>query len=439
MPGMLLTAKEEEAVLNGLAEQGAHVRQTKRGFLVQFPNGESGSISFQGDHRRVKNARGLVRRNGLRWPLDTTTPVPEKEAMPETTAPPTPAEQYRTEYADYLKAEPRSEILAAVEKFMQGRDVISIPALVTATGFSANPVTQALLRLGYLQESGYTQNGKGRLRMWHKAPIEALTKVTYTTARMPTGRMAAGVVSRTAEELKRDREDKRYERPEFHTAQPPFTPLDQVQEYRPSKPKPGDGFGPVRVSHISDRIAAVEPQNGADAPAPQPEPTVENGVNPEMTAAGEVVESVQPDTMAAKAEADEAMALAEQMEARAVEAERLYGEEHRELEALRLELQAAAELSERRAEKINELRVERDTVRAEVERRDRAISELQAEVERERARVARAEDMEPVIGLADADVWPVRWEELDSISEHSIATYRDMLKAMGLTAMLRRN
>lgn len=414
MPGMLVTAKQEEAVLNGLIEQGAQVRTTKRGFMVAFPNGQSGVISLQGDYRRLLNARGMVRRNGLTWPLDTTK---EKEDTMTTTTLTRTA--YRTEYPDYLKPMPRPEIVGAVKAYTASRKHVTLPALAKATGFSTNPVSQALLRQGWLQEVPPAGTPTTTSRTWSKAPSDVAALLTFTGDRQLTGRAATG---KTEEELKAEREARRYERSEYDKAHPPFTPLDQVAAVPvvPRSPKEEQRNGPVTVTKMTDREAAEA--LGLDISEP---------VNPEMTAEPIILESVMPDTMSAKAEAEEAMQLAEQAEARAVAAEQKIAD----MEALAVEREKEhqRQLDYVRAEHMDALGQQQQVIgqlQREKSELTVALARAEEELEKERALMEVAQAPEPVLTADDSwSITPQPGQSIETLIEYG--------KVMGLTVELR--
>jgi 5-enolpyruvylshikimate-3-phosphate synthase len=58
-------------VITGLEKQGAKVKETKKGFMVMFPDGSSLTVhNTESDHRALANTRGRVLRAGFTWPLD---------------------------------------------------------------------------------------------------------------------------------------------------------------------------------------------------------------------------------------------------------------------------------------------------------------------------------------------------------------------------------
>lgn len=78
MAGM--TRKEIATVLQGLADQGCELVPKKNGTVVRFPNGGHTSFHYsQSDTNDRKYSRALIRRNGLKWPLDGEHPKQKKE------------------------------------------------------------------------------------------------------------------------------------------------------------------------------------------------------------------------------------------------------------------------------------------------------------------------------------------------------------------------
>lgn len=66
-----LTYGNIEKLLKSLEEQGCRIRETKKGWFVYFPSGDSTIYhKTPSDHRAMKNNRARVRRNGLHWPFD---------------------------------------------------------------------------------------------------------------------------------------------------------------------------------------------------------------------------------------------------------------------------------------------------------------------------------------------------------------------------------
>ena len=64
-------SKRTRAVLASLEIQGCKVKETRQGWMIHFPNGESMTIhGTESDHRAEKNTRARVIRAGLRWPFD---------------------------------------------------------------------------------------------------------------------------------------------------------------------------------------------------------------------------------------------------------------------------------------------------------------------------------------------------------------------------------
>jgi hypothetical protein len=52
-----------------LEDQGCRVRQTKKGWFIQFPDGTGTALHKTGsDVRGPKNLRAQVRRAGMNWP-----------------------------------------------------------------------------------------------------------------------------------------------------------------------------------------------------------------------------------------------------------------------------------------------------------------------------------------------------------------------------------
>lgn len=69
MAGM--SRKEIDTVLKGLEAQGCELVPRKNGTVVRFPNGGHTSFHYsQSDTNDRKYSRALIRRNGLKWPLD---------------------------------------------------------------------------------------------------------------------------------------------------------------------------------------------------------------------------------------------------------------------------------------------------------------------------------------------------------------------------------
>lgn len=70
-----ITSDMLRRIVNDLAEQGCKVKETRKGYFIGFPNGETTVYHHTpSDVRAQKNNRARVRRAGLHWPLD---PKPE--------------------------------------------------------------------------------------------------------------------------------------------------------------------------------------------------------------------------------------------------------------------------------------------------------------------------------------------------------------------------
>lgn len=86
MAGM--TRKEIATVLQGLADQGCELVPKKNGTVVRFPNGGHTSFHYsQSDTNDRKYSRALIRRNGLKWPLDGEHPKKREPTVARTIHP----------------------------------------------------------------------------------------------------------------------------------------------------------------------------------------------------------------------------------------------------------------------------------------------------------------------------------------------------------------
>lgn len=63
--------KVMKILLLDLEKQGCVTKETKAGYLIFFPNGESTCIhKTPSDVRVIRNIRATIRRAGLIWPLE---------------------------------------------------------------------------------------------------------------------------------------------------------------------------------------------------------------------------------------------------------------------------------------------------------------------------------------------------------------------------------
>lgn len=61
--------KQVERIVSALEEQGAKVRPSKGGYLIQFPKGGGTTVHFtHSDRRAMLNFRAQVERAGLTYP-----------------------------------------------------------------------------------------------------------------------------------------------------------------------------------------------------------------------------------------------------------------------------------------------------------------------------------------------------------------------------------
>lgn len=66
-----LPLKSLKILLLSLEKQGSKVKETKKGYLIHFPNGDSTCFhKTPSDVRAIHNMRARVRQAGLVWPLD---------------------------------------------------------------------------------------------------------------------------------------------------------------------------------------------------------------------------------------------------------------------------------------------------------------------------------------------------------------------------------
>lgn len=81
---MATKSSELANIMKGLADQGVRYREnSKGGFVVYFPDGATETFSASTDPRAIRSQRASVRRHGLHWPLDPTTP--ERKEKPAAT------------------------------------------------------------------------------------------------------------------------------------------------------------------------------------------------------------------------------------------------------------------------------------------------------------------------------------------------------------------
>ncbi len=65
-----LSLRDLEKVVQGLADQGATVRETKAGWFIMMPDGEGRPLHKTiSDHRGIKNQEAWVKRHQFIWPL----------------------------------------------------------------------------------------------------------------------------------------------------------------------------------------------------------------------------------------------------------------------------------------------------------------------------------------------------------------------------------
>lgn len=75
----MMASKFIKILVTSLENEGCTVRQTKKGYLIQFPNGESTTFhKTLSDHRALLNIRAYIRRNGCSWPFDSLQQKNEK-------------------------------------------------------------------------------------------------------------------------------------------------------------------------------------------------------------------------------------------------------------------------------------------------------------------------------------------------------------------------
>lgn len=68
---MASSKSELRTILNGLEEQGCRVVRKTNGWQVLCPSGDIVTLhNTPSDYRALRNARSLIKRAGLRWPLD---------------------------------------------------------------------------------------------------------------------------------------------------------------------------------------------------------------------------------------------------------------------------------------------------------------------------------------------------------------------------------
>lgn len=133
MAGM--TRKEIATVLQGLADQGCELVPKKNGTVVRFPNGGHTSFHYsQSDTNDRKYSRALIRRNGLKWPLDGEHPKKKEPIVARTIDP--------SRYA-------------AVRKLVAEREAQGVTNHPTATlskplGFSEGTIRKIMAQDGYV-------------------------------------------------------------------------------------------------------------------------------------------------------------------------------------------------------------------------------------------------------------------------------------------------
>lgn len=68
----MATLKRTKIILASLEEQGARICESKKGWLIFFPDGVSSMTMHKtnSDHRAETNMRARVKRAGLTWPFD---------------------------------------------------------------------------------------------------------------------------------------------------------------------------------------------------------------------------------------------------------------------------------------------------------------------------------------------------------------------------------
>lgn len=68
----MASLKRHKIILSSLESQGCRIKETTKGWLIFFPDGEStmGLHKTDSDHRAEANNRARVLRAGLTWPFD---------------------------------------------------------------------------------------------------------------------------------------------------------------------------------------------------------------------------------------------------------------------------------------------------------------------------------------------------------------------------------
>lgn len=66
-----LSQKDQRRLLLHVEKQGVNVTETKKGYLMRFPNGKTEMLhKSQSDYRGVNNLKASLKRSGITWPFD---------------------------------------------------------------------------------------------------------------------------------------------------------------------------------------------------------------------------------------------------------------------------------------------------------------------------------------------------------------------------------
>lgn len=181
-----------EALIASLAEQGADVARTRKGYRVRYPDGGAQVIHLtNSDHRALANMRAEVRRHGFVWPWD-----PAHRASPNGTFDAYPA-TYRDDArpTDHNIAQIRG-VMAVLDQEGGPRTMRNIIRRIEGlTGHTANSkdVGHTLYWLGYRAAPGTVQKwARGFRYDWilvpelNRAAAETLPMAVYLPAEVPS-------------------------------------------------------------------------------------------------------------------------------------------------------------------------------------------------------------------------------------------------------------
>lgn len=159
----VLTQKDQRRILDHVQKQGVNVVETKKGYLLRLPDGETEMMhKSQSDYRGVQNMRAKLKRSGISWPFDG-----ERPELPKYITERTMRESTLVKYRETLRSlndgvQMIDEITASElahahwKRTRPGEDYPKNSGTVLAAAF------RALYRIGY-QQTGFKKGKDGLL------------------------------------------------------------------------------------------------------------------------------------------------------------------------------------------------------------------------------------------------------------------------------------